>query len=404
MGAEVALAVVLAGLASRRRDAAPTAASATLPREVDRGLWLGFTIVLALAVLGFVLLTWHRPHGRWDAWMIWNARARFVVRAGEQWKDVFTDALSWSHPDYPLGLPLVVANLWTALSSESLVVPAAVALVTVLGTASVLLGTVERARSRAQALLAVVFLLGTHDVIRQGSSQYADVPVGFFFTAATALLCLRDAGALGDGAVVLAGLCAGFAAWTKNEGVLFLGALVGARFVAALVARDLRRLPREALLLAAGALVPVMTLTVFKLTLAPVNDLVQGQAKGATVARLKDLSRYRDILYAFQHELVKMPIWIPAIWAVALGLRPRSLRDRSVVTVLAVLALMAAGYFLVYVTTPMPLEWHLRTSMRRLLTQLWPLLALLVALVTRTPEEAFARVAEEDNPTAPANA
>ena len=59
-------------------------------------------------------------------------------------------------------------------------------------------------------------------------------------------------------------------------------------------------------------------------------------------------------------------------------------------TVGAVLPLMLAGYFLVYVTTPCDLQWHLATSAGRLLLHLWPLCIMVLFLCLATPEESWA--------------
>jgi hypothetical protein len=55
-----------------------------------------------------------------------------------------------------------------------------------------------------------------------------------------------------------------------------------------------------------------------------------------------------------------------------------------------VLALMLAGYVLVYVVTPLDLPWHLQWSLPRLILQLWPLAVFAFFLGTATPEEAWA--------------
>ena len=46
----------------------------------------------------------------------------------------------------------------------------------------------------------------------------------------------------------------------------------------------------------------------------------------------------------------------------------------------AVLGLMLASYYFVYVTTPFDISWHVSTSVDRLLVQLWPALVLTVFL------------------------
>jgi hypothetical protein len=50
--------------------------------------------------------------------------------------------------------------------------------------------------------------------------------------------------------------------------------------------------------------------------------------------------------------------------------------------VTVVLALMLASYYLVYVTTPFDISWHVSTSIDRLLIQLWPSLVLAVFLLS----------------------
>ena len=48
---------------------------------------------------------------------------------------------------------------------------------------------------------------------------------------------------------------------------------------------------------------------------------------------------------------------------------------------------MLAGYFFIYVMTPLDLGYHLITSLNRLFLQLWPSIILLAFMIARTPEE-----------------
>ena len=58
-----------------------------------------------------------------------------------------------------------------------------------------------------------------------------------------------------------------------------------------------------------------------------------------------------------------------------------AIRIGGVVRLMAiVLGLMLASYYLVYVTTPFDISWHVSTSVDRLLVQLWPALVLTVFL------------------------
>ena len=76
-----------------------------------------------------------------------------------------------------------------------------------------------------------------------------------------------------------------------------------------------------------------------------------------------------------------------------LGRAPR--RPRAALCgILSVLLLMLVGYFFVYVTTPLELAGHLRTSLDRLLLHLWPAAILAIFLALADPMELLAAAAE----------
>ena len=63
-------------------------------------------------------------------------------------------------------------------------------------------------------------------------------------------------------------------------------------------------------------------------------------------------------------------------------------RDRiGLIQSAAILCLMLAGYFFVYVLTPLDLGYHLATSLNRLFLQLWPSVIFLIFMIAGTPEE-----------------
>src|SRR4051812_12764848 len=44
------------------------------------------------------------PNGNWDAWSMWNTRAKFLA-SPTGWRKAVSPALETIHPDYPLMLP-----------------------------------------------------------------------------------------------------------------------------------------------------------------------------------------------------------------------------------------------------------------------------------------------------------
>jgi hypothetical protein len=51
--------------------------------------------------------------------------------------------------------------------------------------------------------------------------------------------------------------------------------------------------------------------------------------------------------------------------------------------------IILGSYFAVYLITPHDLDWHLMTSLNRLLLQLWPTIIFITFMAARTPEMVF---------------
>ena len=164
--------------------------------------------------------------------------------------------------------------------------------------------TVVALRGRTQGMLTAVVLLATPFLIFHGTAQYGDVPVGFFFLATTVLLALHDRHREQTYAfAALAGLTTGMAAWTKNEGLLFLVAVAGAWAVTGLGASERRHLGREARSFALGLLPMAVVIGFFKLQLAPPNDLVTATGAGNTLHWVLDPRRYALVAQAFTSQI-----------------------------------------------------------------------------------------------------
>ena len=111
-------------LANRRKGTEPRWAEGP---AVPWYLTALFALAIVLAVTMFLGAVVYNPHGEEAAWSIWNLRARFLFRAGAFWRDAFSSDLSWSHPDYPLLLPGLVALCWKLAGQESTDAPIAIA-------------------------------------------------------------------------------------------------------------------------------------------------------------------------------------------------------------------------------------------------------------------------------------
>ena len=376
-----------------------------------------FSLELIASAASFFFAYLKEPHGRWDAWLIWNMHARFLFRGGDHWRDAFASGLDWSHWDYPLLLPLGIARSWQYMGGEGLSVPAVIAFLFTLMTVGLLCSALFSLRGRSPGYLAGMVLLGTPFFITMGASQFADVPLAFFVLATLVLLALHGRSPDRPGELLLAGLAAGLCAWTKNEGLLFVMVVIVSFFGMTANTDGWRTAVRRTAVLLAGALPALLMVVWFKTQLAPANDLISGFAPAAIAARLTDFGRYAEVLKAFfftglsfTQGLVDVrvgmrlnpgavSILLLAAYLLLAGVRIEG-RDRpGLVRSAAILGLMLIGYFFVYVLTPLDLGYHLATSLNRLFLQLWPSVIFLCFMMAGTAEPYPYR---EDQPGAPA--
>lgn len=109
------------------------------------------------------------------------------------------------------------------------------------------------------------------------------------------------------------------------------------------------------------------------------------------MGRLSDIDRYTKILTTF---ILKAFYTLPHLFFLLfypayIGIKIDDKSKIGVLTASSALTLMIMGYSLVYLITPYDLNWHLRTSLPRLLVQLWPSILLIYFMIVRTPEEAL---------------
>ena len=343
-----------------------------------RILGLLFLLVLASSLVAFIFVSLKNPHGDWDAWAVHNMRARFLFRAGDQWRDAYSDLVAWPVLDYPLLISAAIAGCWTLIGDDTVLVPILFALLFTFATVGLAASALALLRNRAHGYLAGVILLCTPLWITQGASQYLDVPLGFFFLATLVLLHLHDRfSGTGFALLSLAGLTAGLAAWTKNEGVLFVVVILLTRFAVVGFRQGLKRYAQQTLAMATGLALPLLVLFYFKLRLAPPSGLFTPRGQ-STMEKLVDLSRYAQIYEAFKNQALGFGGWSVSIlvllifYVLLLGIRVGEEEKSSLLASVATLVLMMAGYFFIFVITPYELGWHLLTSLNRLFLQLFP--------------------------------
>jgi len=361
---------------SARRPRAEATPSASDP--APRYLWALFGAGCVIAAAAFVEHNRRFPDGGWDAWLIWNMRARFLARAPDL-GTVFSPVLSYrAHADYPWLVPGAVAQAVVLAGRESLVSQTIAAAFGACALAIVPLA-LARLHGARWGLLGALAIVSVPAFAVFVSNQQSDVPLAVFVSAAAALVAIACARpGLPRGMLVLAGFAAGLGAWTKNEGLLYAACLA-----AGLLWRT--KDARATAAFVAGIVPGAALLVAFKLTYAQPNDLAHFSTAATIAGHVFDPLRWAELAVRLLRRVVffqAFALWlIAAVVAFAVWIRRFPGTPAG-----SALWLSMAALILVYVVQPLPLDWLVRTSADRLIMQLWPtaVLAALPALARTT--------------------
>ncbi len=397
-GVDAAVLAILVWLWFRRRttNSEPLASE---PIYRFRWTWLlalAFGIVLAASCVRVVQMAVALPVGGWDAWAMWNLRAKFLAGPSGVWRYAVSPLLGNAHPDYPLLLPGFVARAWKASGNMDAIAPAVTSLLSFGALVALLVSVVAMLRGTASALLAGLVILSTASLLTWAPAQYADIPLAFYYVAALALIFLHVSSGRKRWPLLWAGLCASFAAWTKNEGIVFLAVLLGIFIIAMLFEHGRAGVARIAPLIA-GA-IPGIVLTLWlKFSLATVSEPFVKQGVSG-LARLYDPGRYAELLRGLFTDLwnlgagVTNPLILLSILAILVRWKIDAPYRLPALAASAVLMLVFLSYCVVVLITPNDLTWQVQTAFDRLLLQVWPSAVLIFFIQLRPIRDSVAAV------------
>ncbi len=358
-----------------------------------RILSISFLVILCCFMVAFILRSLVDPNGWEDAWGMWNLKARFLFRSGDNWRNTFSSLLYWTSRDYPLLVPASIVRIWSYLKSESAVAQILVAALFTFSTVALLISSLAVIRSRSTGLLAGLVLIGSRYFLKTGVYQIADIPLGFYILATIVLFSLKEISDSKPRFLILAGTMAGLASWTKNEGILFLLVVFVVRMIVISSKKGIKAYLKEFVMFATGVFPILAILLLFKLEIPSTNEMITGQSIDTILGRLTDFSRYvvigKSFIVLFYKKLAKEWLIILPIYFFLLGKTEQNVNAETIKTSFLIVFFMLGGYFIIYLITPLNLSWHLRTSLWRLFLQIWPTIIFSFFMVVATPEELF---------------
>lgn len=360
-----------------------------------RLLNISVLIIIFCFIVSFLLRSIVNPHGWEDAWGMWNLKARFLFRSGDNWRNTFSNLLHWTSRDYPLLVPTSIVRIWSYLKYESAIAQILVAALFSFATVALLISSLAVIRSRSTGLLAGFVLMGSRYFLKTGAYQIADVPLGFYILATIVLFSLKEISDSKSRFLIIAGTMAALASWTKNEGILFLIVVFVVRMIVISSNKGIKAYLKELAMFTIGVFPILAVLFLFKLKIPSTNELITGQSIDTVLGRLTDFSRYlvigKSFIVFFYDKMAKEWLIILTIYFFLLGKTKQNVNAESIKTSFLIVLFMMFCYFAIYLITPLNLAWHLKTSIWRLFLQLWPTIIFSFFLVVSTPEEFFSK-------------
>ncbi|HLO69603.1 MAG TPA: hypothetical protein VK167_01955 [Flavipsychrobacter sp.] len=324
----------------------------------DNNISVSYALLfMGISMIGQKVVMLSDKYGTWDAWAMWNMHAKYLANP-EYWTSLFQNK-DFAHTDYPLQLPANIAFYSRIVGIEHLQTVSYCfhLLITVL--IPVLIFTETKHRNIIFSAIGLYWLSTNVNHLTISSYQLADSLVGFFtllaIIAADHIETDKRYAAI---TTSMLGLCM----FTKNEGVLISLLFVAFYFRTLFKKGNIKYT-------VAGIALPALALLIFKIVYAPHNDIVSAQGAD-TFSKLTEWNRYDLVLTSFRKHINEYYYAIACMFALHFFLRllGRKAPDKRMLFVFTVLC----AYMVVYVLTPKDLEWHVNTSLNRLVHQMIP--------------------------------
>jgi hypothetical protein len=347
-----------------------------------------FLFIVCVSGVAFILYTSKQPYGHYDAFSIWNYRARNIYLLQANWLQAFSPQQSWeTHPDYPLLVPFNILRLWILLGTLTPRAPVQFTLMITFATLGLLFSSLGLAKGWGQASMAGLVLLGTPWFFTIGASQIADMPIAYAVLA-TCILYFFYLRKKQSQYLLLAGVMAGMAGWTKNEGLMFIAAFSFTIFL------QNRHQLRNLIPFLEGLAFPLGVILLFKIVFAPSNDLFALQTLGQLLSKITSAERYQILAPIYWKYLVDFGGWrVPILLILSLlalffhdpDLIPSD--RRAIWGIILCCALTFAGYTLIFIISPHPLAWHAKNSAERLMFHFYPTLLFVIFISIRNIDQ-----------------
>ena len=325
-------------------------------------------ILLGLLLFSYRFFTTVLRWGDWDAWAIWSQHAKFLTYS-DYFANLFTNKIAWTHPDYPLMLPSIIAIIWKSFDNFSAIVPAFLAYFIALLLIVVIMSSFFEKKFWLSGVFITLLLSATSILFPFALSQFSDTLLACFILLPFIVLNHLPK-TQSFTSYLLIGFLAATCVWIKNEGLMFFAIF---SFCLLIKYYKQRKMIGGYVL---GALFPIFVFGIFKIFFSTPSDLLS--AKTSYWEKVSDVSRYQFIFDFATDYFVQNCIFLLALLALMVIINRRFFISFPFI----VIALLFLSYLCAYVISPYGLQWHMSTSFERLVHQIVPTLLYAIFFTT----------------------
>lgn len=325
-----------------------------------------------LITLPIIIYSFLYPFGGWDAWAMWNVKAKFIFLGQEHWQNMFNPILIETNIDYPFLLPLINAWFWSFHGTPDTVAPRIITCLIPFLTAGLLMTTLRLVNKTYFYILSALWIFFNTATIYSSISQYSDQLLGLYLLSF--FICFLFFHRTKQNYwLILSSIFIGFLTFSKNEG-LVLSLIV--TFLACLKiltnAISFQEKKKYLFLFLIFVLLASTPWILFKCFWSPdqhrfINGLLSLEAPST-------LSRFLTILSTLKQELLHskwVGFWIISTIIIFMNLKTAFRREIIIIPLTISLYLFVIiGVY--QINTFFEIVWWLETSLNRILFVLVP--------------------------------
>lgn len=344
-------------------------------------------IFLLIASIPLCLRASALPHGGWDAWTVWNFKAKMIFLGQENWTNIFNPLLWRSSPHYPLLLPLVNVWNWIGAATPTKNGPILTGIIFTFIYVGLCFSALKNIIPNLLRYLYALTLLTLPIFLTYATSQYCDLVLGFYLSAS--LICLWQAREKNCGSFsLLAGLFCGMLSFTKPEGhvaaLLILCCAIPYLFLKNQNIQKKKMISPFFL----GAALTYLPALIYYIFIAPKNITIANGLLTAT--DMTGLLRIKTILKFYLLELSQIKwqgLWLLSFVILIAHNKKSSQPDFIIfpIFLFCYQAIIIAYYF---INTHFELSWWLGVTLSRILCSLLPLVLFWIFLISGTTKKA----------------